>query len=186
MKSQRQLQIGEVIKRNISEIFLREDILSLPGSYVTILEADVSPDAKNVRIYIDIFGNEKIHEKIVEKLNAMVPHFRYLLAKKITSRGVPELKFILDKTAQNVTKIESLLAVEAEKYNAPQVSEKKVQSKKPAAKKSPAKKTPAKKLTAKKPPAKKTPAKKLTAKKPPAKKPPAKKPTGKKSVKKKK
>ena len=68
MKSQRQLQIGETIKRIISEIFLRDDILTVPGSYITILEADVSPDAKNARIYIDIFGNEPMHEKIVEKL----------------------------------------------------------------------------------------------------------------------
>lgn len=125
MKSQRQLQIGETVKRNISEIFLRDDILSVPGSYITILEADVSPDAKNARIYIDIFGNDKMHDKIVEKLNQMVPHFRYQLAKKITSRVVPEIKFILDKTSQNVTKIENLLASEAEKYVAPQVMDKK-------------------------------------------------------------
>jgi ribosome-binding factor A len=116
MKSQRQLQIGENIKRNISDIFLRDDILTVPGSLITVLEADVSPDAKNVKIYIDIFGNEKMHDKIVEKLNEAAPHFRYQLAKRITSRAVPEIKFVLDRTQDKAMKLESLIAIEAKRF----------------------------------------------------------------------
>ncbi|MBU6338801.1 MAG: 30S ribosome-binding factor RbfA [Rickettsiales bacterium] len=118
MKSQRQLQIGENIKRNMSEIFLREDILTVPGSYITILEADVSPDAKNVKIFIDIFGNEEVHQKIVDKLNDMVPFFRHQLAKRVTLRVVPEIIFVLDKTEQNASSIEALIDKEAKKFSA--------------------------------------------------------------------
>lgn len=39
----------------MSEIFLRDDILSVPGSYITILEADVSPDIKNIKILYRYF-----------------------------------------------------------------------------------------------------------------------------------
>ncbi len=116
MKSQRQLQIGENIKRIMSEIFLRDDILTVPGSLITVLEADVSPDAKNVKIFIDIFGNDAMHEKIVEKLNEAAPHFRYQLAKKITLRIVPEIIFLLDKTQKNAMSLEDLIAEEARKY----------------------------------------------------------------------
>ncbi len=117
MKSQRQLQIGENLKRVMSDIFLREDILSVPGSYITILEADVSPDAKNVRIYIDIFGNDQMHEKIVAKLNDMVPFFRHQMAKRITLRSVPEVNFILDRTQSKALSMEALIASEAAKYH---------------------------------------------------------------------
>ena len=55
MKSQRQLQIGENIKRIMSEIFLQEDFSVIMNNVITILEADVSPDAKNVKIFFDIF-----------------------------------------------------------------------------------------------------------------------------------
>ena len=120
MKSQRQLQIGENIKRIMSDIFLRDDILNVPGSLITVLEADVSPDAKNVKIFIDIFGNEKIHEKIVEKLNEAAPHFRYQMAKKVTLRAVPEITFILDKTQKNAMNLEALIEDEARKYAASQ------------------------------------------------------------------
>ncbi len=117
MKSQRQLQIGENIKRNISEIFLRDDILTVPGSYITVLEADVSPDAKNVKVYIDIFGNEPIHSKIVKKLNEMAPHFRHQLAKRIVSRVVPEIVFILDRTQDKALSLEALIAQEAKNFS---------------------------------------------------------------------
>ncbi len=115
-KSQRQLQIGENIKRVMSGIFLRADILTIPGSLITVLEADVSPDAKVVRIFVDIFGNEEMHEKIIKKLNESAPHFRYQFAKKITLRSVPEITFSLDRTASKANNLESLINDEAKKF----------------------------------------------------------------------
>lgn len=109
MKSKKQLQLGEIVKRAMSEIFLRDDILALKGSYITILEADASPDLKNIRIFIDIFGGKNNHEKIIERLNGMAPHFRYELAKKLAVRVIPEITFIQDKTQENVMRIEELL-----------------------------------------------------------------------------
>jgi ribosome-binding factor A len=133
MKSQRQLQIGENIKRIMSEIFLRDDVAMYPGSIVTILEADVSPDAKNIRIYVDIFGNEKSHDLIVKTLNKAAPHFRYQMAKRITLRVVPEITFVLDRTQQKALSLESLIAEEAKKLEQPK-----------------AKKSPAKRIVKKK------------------------------------
>ena len=119
MKSQRQLQIGETVKRVLSEIFLRDDILTVPGSYITILEANVSPDAKHAQIFIDIFGNEPMHKKIVEKLNEVAPHFRYQLAKKVALLVIPEITFILDKTQQKALSLEALLQDEGLRYEDP-------------------------------------------------------------------
>jgi len=116
MKSQRQLQIGENIKRVMSEIFMRNDILTIPGGYVTILEADVSPDAKNVKLFLDIFGNEKIHNSIINQLNAAVPQFRHELSKKAVLRVVPDIKFVLDKTGAQVKSIEDLLNDESKNF----------------------------------------------------------------------
>jgi ribosome-binding factor A len=130
MKSQRQLQIGETVKRAMSDIFLRDDILTVPGSYITILEADVSPDAKNAKIFIDIFGNEATHEKIVEKLNQVAPHFRYQLAKRMTLRVVPEITFVLDKTQSKALNLEALIKDEAQRYVEPQKTRKPVAKKK--------------------------------------------------------
>lgn len=103
----------------MSDIFMREDILTVPGSYITILEADVSPDAKNVKIFIDIFGNDSMHKKIVDKLNEAAPHFRYQMAKKVTLRTVPEITFVLDKTQSKAMSLEALIEEEGKKISEP-------------------------------------------------------------------
>ena len=94
MKSQRQLQIGENIKRIMSEIFLEEDFSVMMNNVITVLEADVSPDAKNVKIFVDIFGDSSKHQQIFDKICGLTPHFRYELAKKINLRITPEIVFI--------------------------------------------------------------------------------------------
>lgn len=113
MKSQRQLQVGEQIKRIIAEIFSREGLSVISGVHLTILEADVSPDIKNVRIYLDMFGNDKNHDAILDKLNSGAAHFRHELGKKMTSRNTPEIRFVLDKTGAFANHIEALIDMEA-------------------------------------------------------------------------
>ena len=117
MKSQRQLQMGEAIKRAMSNIFMQDDYLKVAGSYMTISEADVSPDAKNVKIYIDIFGNAELHDTIIKNLNQLAPRFRHQIAKNVTLRVVPNLTFVLDKTQDNVASLEGLLQNETRKDN---------------------------------------------------------------------
>ncbi len=117
MKSQRQLQIGERIKRIIADIFLRENLLTIDGSYITSLEADARPDIKNVRIFIDIFGNEENAQKILQKLNEKAPHFRYELGKQLTSRNTPEIRFILDETQKNALNLEALIEEEGKFFS---------------------------------------------------------------------
>lgn len=113
MKTQRQLQIGENIKRIMSEILMREDFLFVNNNVVTILEADTSPDIKNVKIYVDIFGDDSKKQITFDKLTAKIPHFRFELAKKIKLRMMPEITFILDKTNENALLIESIISHEA-------------------------------------------------------------------------
>ncbi len=113
MKSQRQLQVGEQIKRIIAEIFLREGLMTMAKSYITILEADVSPDIKNVKIYLDIFGAAENNKKILQQLNHAAPHFRHELGKRMSSRNTPEISFILDKTEESALQLEALIEKEA-------------------------------------------------------------------------
>ena len=92
-KSQRQLQVGEQLKRIVAKIFLEEDIFVIKGSQVTIARADVSPDMKNAKIIINIFGNVD-KKKMTKELNAASAFFRARMAKQITMRTTPELLFI--------------------------------------------------------------------------------------------
>ncbi len=116
-KSQRQLQIGEQIKRIIADIFAREGMSSISGSYITISQADVSPDIKNCTIYVNIFGNEKNRDAILTKLNGSASFFRRELGRNVAFRSTPEIKFILDKTEEEATTLESLINKESQKFS---------------------------------------------------------------------
>lgn len=107
--------MGEAIKRAMSNIFMQDDYLKVAGSYMTISEADVSPDAKNVKIYIDIFGNPELHNTIIKNLNQLAPRFRHQIAKNVILRVVPQITFVLDKTQDNVASLEGLLQSETRK-----------------------------------------------------------------------
>ncbi|MFZ9470382.1 MAG: 30S ribosome-binding factor RbfA [Rickettsiales bacterium] len=115
MKSQRQLQIAENIKRLMSEIFLREDYSVMMGNVITVLQADVSPDAKNVKIFIDICGDSSKHNQILDKITANTQNLRYLLAQKIDLRFIPEIVFVQDKNINNSLIIENLINKEKQK-----------------------------------------------------------------------
>lgn len=116
MKSQRQLKVGQLIKKYISEILLRDDLLSSSKVFITVMEADVSPDIKFAKIYLDIFGTDNT-KNIVDKLNSMSGHFRHKLASLMTTRNIPEIVFVLDDTSKYASKIEGLIAKESKKLN---------------------------------------------------------------------
>jgi ribosome-binding factor A len=101
------------IKRIMADIFIQDNNLALKKGYITVLQADVSPDAKNAKIFIDVFDADG--KKIIKDLRKLAPYLRHELAKKINLRFTPELAFVLDETSGQVNKIEDLIKEEAEK-----------------------------------------------------------------------
>lgn len=116
-KSQRQLQASQLIKKILADIFMKEGYSQIKGSYITILEADISPDFKNCKIFIDILGDENKNREIVNKLNEMTKIFRHEISKKLAMRKSPELKFCLDETMKNALNISDLIEQESKKFN---------------------------------------------------------------------
>ena len=132
-KNQRQLQIGENIKRNLANIFFEENLNNFAGCYLTITEADVSPDARNAKIFVDVFlqkeleaeqeledNNQELEKakqdsfikqakSIVSELNKNSGRLRHLLSKNVKLRYMPEIKFYLDLRQQQLAKVNKLL-----------------------------------------------------------------------------
>lgn len=113
-KSQRQLQVGEQIKRIMADMFMQDNNLALKQGYITVLQADVSPDGKNAKIFIDVFGTNG--KKVIKDLHKVIPYLRKELAKRINLRYNPDLMFVLDETFGAVNKIESLLEEESKRF----------------------------------------------------------------------
>lgn len=118
-KSQRQLQVGEQIKRIVADVLLKEDAFIFPGAYITVLRADASPDIKNIKIIIDIFGqvDKASRLNLVERLNSSTGYFKSALAKQIRLRYMPEIVFVLDDGFNEAAKIEALIKKESNTFN---------------------------------------------------------------------
>lgn len=114
-KSKKQLQVGENLKRFFSQLFLEEDSLTFPNCYITISEVDVSPDLKNVKVYLNIFGNDDMHDKIIKYLNNNISFFNKKIAKELRVRFIPDLVFINDETAKKSSRIYALIDHENKK-----------------------------------------------------------------------
>ena len=108
--SQRQLRVGQEIKRIIAEEINFNRVRNLEGidALVTIIDCNVSPDLK----YADVFfvtSNDSLNKTVQEALQLAANHFRKVVARKTTLRYIPEIRFLEDITMSEADKIEQLL-----------------------------------------------------------------------------
>jgi len=108
--TQRQLRVGELIKQNLGQIFLRDEakIENLETKNITVTEVRMSPDLKNARAYIIPLGG-KDTDKTVSALTQFSSIIRKVLSKKINMKFIPKVYFVGDKSFDYAEKIEKLI-----------------------------------------------------------------------------
>ena len=108
--SQRQLRVGQEIKKIIAGQIERGEVRNLEGVnvMVTIMEARVSPDLKYCNVYF-ITSDDTKNEEVREGLQLAANHFRKVIGAKTELRYVPEITFRIDNSFAEVDRIEKLL-----------------------------------------------------------------------------
>lgn len=108
MASVRIEKVQQLIKEAASEIIHRE--LKDPRvGFVTITKVDVSSDLKNAKLYVSILGSDKQIADSLKGLNHSIKFIRGELAKKITLKFMPNIKFFLDTSLEYSAHIQKLL-----------------------------------------------------------------------------
>ena len=110
--SQRQLRVGELIKQNVGEIFIRNEakILALNTSLVTVTEVKMTPDLKSARVYVIPLGGKET-KRIVSILTEFSHLVRKALSKKLDIKFLPRLAFVEDNSFEYAEKIERLINI---------------------------------------------------------------------------
>ena len=108
--SQRQLRVGELIKQNIGEIFIRNEakILALNTSLVTVTEVKMSQDLKIAKAYVMPLGG-KDEDKVILQLKEYSFLIRKALSQKVFMKFLPKLLFRKDDSFEYAEKIENLI-----------------------------------------------------------------------------
>jgi ribosome-binding factor A len=85
------------------------DATSLHDVSITVTEVDVGPDMRNAKAYVSALGGKITEEALADILNEQAPSFNRAIAKKLTMKFTPRIKFSADHRFDYAEKIESLL-----------------------------------------------------------------------------
>ena len=102
--------MGQEIKKIIAKQIERDEIRNLQGinTLVTIMEVKVSPDLKYATVYV-ITSSKEAEQEVIGGLQLAANYLRKVIMAKTELRYVPELNFRIDKSFEEVDKIEKLL-----------------------------------------------------------------------------
>ena len=108
--SQRQLRVGELVKQNLGELFIRNEakIPSINSKLITVTEVRMTPDLKTARVYVIPLGgiDTEVTVKILTEYSHLV---RKALSKRLDVKFLPKLTFVEDNSFEYAEKIERLI-----------------------------------------------------------------------------
>ena len=111
--SQRQLRVGELIRRTLSEVLARGDVHDpdLNRISVTVGEVRVSSDLKIATAYVMPLGGEG-QKDLIAILARNKGELRRLIGKRLELKYAPDLRFRLDETFDQMDETRRLFAQE--------------------------------------------------------------------------
>lgn len=97
--SQRQLRVGELIRRTLSEVLQRAEVHDpeLNALSITVSEVRASPDLKVATAFVLPLGGEG-REVALVALRRNKAELRHHVAKAMTLKYAPDLKFVIDES----------------------------------------------------------------------------------------
>ena len=108
--SQRQLRVGELVKQNLGELFIRNEakIPNLNSKLITVTEVRMTPDLKTARVYVIPLGGVETKEtvRILTEYSHLV---RRALSKRLDIKFLPKLTFVEDNSFEYAEKIEKII-----------------------------------------------------------------------------
>ena len=108
--SQRQLRVGELVKQNLGELFIRNEakIPTINSKLITVTEVRMTPDLKTARVYVIPLGGIDTKET-VSVLTEYSHLVRKALSKRLDIKFLPKLTFVEDNSFEYAEKIERLI-----------------------------------------------------------------------------
>ena len=101
--SQRQLRVGETIRRPLADVLVRGELHEpdLDGVAITVGEVRCSPDLKIATAFILPLGGRDA-ERVLTALNRARGELRRQVTRAVSLKFSPELRFRLDQTYERI------------------------------------------------------------------------------------
>lgn len=108
--TQRMLRVGELVRHALAEMLARGEIIDpvIENATITVPEVRMTPDLRLARAYIMPLGGIGA-EEVVKALNNHIRFIRGQISPRLNLRYAPDLRFFIDDTFEEVSRIDSLL-----------------------------------------------------------------------------
>ena len=104
----RSRRVADLIQREIATLIQRY-IQNNDIGLVTVSSVNVSTDLKNAKVFFTCMANKTDINHISELLNDYNGLFRHELARKLTMRSVPKIKFEFDYSLDRANRLTALI-----------------------------------------------------------------------------
>jgi len=111
--SQRQLRVGELIRRTLSDVLMQGDVHDpeLNAMSITVSEVRTSPDLKIATVYVLPLGGGQRQEAI-QALARNKGELRRQITKQMNLKYAPDLRFLIDESFDKMDETRALLQQE--------------------------------------------------------------------------
>ena len=100
-------RVNEVLKRELSEIILRD--LSFEATLVTVQSVETSPDLKKAFVYVSAIGSEEEKRSVITVLNEHRQSLQHEVTKRVVLKYTPQLHFKIDRSIERGDRVMELL-----------------------------------------------------------------------------
>ena len=107
--SRRPEQVAETVRQVLSDAFARDEVRDPRVGPVTITTVRVSNDLSHAQILVMVPGDDAARGRALAGLTSAAGFLRGRVARVLTTRTVPELRFELDRGQEHAQRIEALL-----------------------------------------------------------------------------
>lgn len=106
--SRRPEQMAETVRQLVADVLLTE--LRDPRiGFVTVTGAQVTNDLSVATVRVSVMGSEADQAQALATLSRAAGFLRTRLGQVVTTRGVPELRFELDRGLEHAARINQIL-----------------------------------------------------------------------------
>lgn len=106
--NRRQARVAKLLKREVGEIIRRELAVDEVG-LLTVNEVGVASDLKSATVFVGFVGTRPQRASAPEILEARAARIRMMLGSAIRLKFTPILKFVLDDSIQEASRVIQIL-----------------------------------------------------------------------------
>ena len=101
-------RVDEAVREVLGDA-VNQDLKDPRVGFVTVTEVRTSPDLRQARVYVSVFGTEAEQVATLEGLASAHGILQARLARELRMKRTPTLEFELDDTAVRAARLEALI-----------------------------------------------------------------------------